>query len=86
MTNVIKLIDHKKQTQIESFNYKRKLSRIRDDVENELNEKAIFEKDELAVSLAAGRYAAMNLSLLLGKDEATKFLNDCIQTMEKLKI
>ena len=41
--------------------------------------------NKFAVSLASGRYAAMNLAHFLGEDEAINFFKDCIYTAVKNK-
>ena len=63
--------------------YKKKLVRIRDDIENSLILSSLNEDDELAVALAAGRFAAMQLTKLTGEDETRSFVNDCIVTTLK---
>ena len=60
--------------------YEQKLIRIRDDIEDYLSQTSLNEKDELAVALAAGRYAAMKLAQLTGETDTKKFVNDCIKT------
>ena len=60
--------------------YEQKLIRIRDDIEDYLCQASLDEKDELAVALAAGRYAAMKLAQLTGETDTKKFVNDCIKT------
>ncbi len=60
--------------------YEQKLMRIRDDIEDYLCQTSLNEKDELAVALAAGRYAAMKLAQLTGETDTKKFVNDCIKT------
>ena len=66
--------DHKHQV------YEEKLIRIRDEIENYLCQKSLNEKDELAVALAAGRFAAMKLAQLTGEVETKEFFQDCIKT------
>ena len=80
MANVINLKEHKKNIITNDENYKSKLLRIRDSMEDYLFEKSLGENDELAVSLAAGRYAAMNLAKLVGETETINFFKDCIKT------
>ena len=63
--------------------YKKKLIRIRDEIENQLTLSSINEGDELAVALAAGRFATMQLTKLNGEDETRSFVNDCIKTTLK---
>ena len=80
MNNIVNLKNYKKQFDFKDTDYSSKLCRIRDTIEDELYMKSLLEKDTLAVSLAAGRYAAMNLEDILGQDEAIKFFKDCIKT------
>ena len=60
--------------------YEQKLIRIRDDIEDYLCQASLNEKDELAVALAAGRYAAMKLAQLTGEVGTKEFFQDCIKT------
>ena len=60
--------------------YEQKLIRIRDDIEDYLCQASLNEKDELAVALAAGRYAAMKLAQLTGEVDTKEFFQDCINT------
>ena len=60
--------------------YEQKLIRIRDNIEEHLCQAALNEKDELAVALAAGRYAAMKLAQLTGEVDTKEFFQDCIKT------
>ena len=60
--------------------YEKKLIRIRDEIEDYLRNVSNIEKDELAVALAAGRYASMKLAQLTGEESTKKFLNECIKT------
>ena len=64
-------------------NYRNKLVRIRDEIEDYLNLVSINENDELAIALAAGRFAAMKLTQLTGEIETKKFVNECIITTLK---
>ena len=64
-------------------NYKNKLVRIRDEIEDYLNLVSINENDELAIALAAGRFATMKLTQLTGEIETKKFVNECIITTLK---
>ena len=66
--------------------YEKKLIRIRDEIEDYLNQVSLIEKDDLAVALAAGRYAGMRLAELTGEESTKKFINDCIKTTLKHKI
>ena len=65
--------------------YIKKLVRIRDEIENYLVLSSVNENDELAVALAAGRFASMQLTNLTGEDETRSFINDCIETTLKNK-
>ena len=70
----------------EDLLYERKLIRIRDEIEDYLSNVSISERDELAIALAAGRYASMKLAQLTCKESTIKFINECIQTTLKNKI
>ena len=85
MANIINLKDHKKKTRHLDGDYSSKLCRIRDNIEDELYQKSLKENDQLAVSLAAGRYAAMNLGQLIGNEDALKFFKECLNTANKCK-
>ena len=66
--------------------YEKKLIRIRDEIEDHLNLAATIEQDELAIALAAGRYASMKLAKLTGEESTKKFFNECIKTTLKHNI
>ena len=83
MANVINLTDHIKYKHDTQLVTKNKLCRIRDDIEEKLNNYSIIENNELAVSLSSGRYSAMKLTKLIGKEETIQFFKDCIQTASK---
>ena len=83
MANVINLNDHIKNKYDEQLITKLKLCRIRDEIEEKLNNYSIIENNELAVSLSSGRYSAMKLTKLMGKDDAIQFFQDCIETASK---
>ena len=53
------------------------------EIEEKLNNYSIIENDELAVSLSSGRYAAMKLTKLIGKEDTIQFFQDCIETASK---
>ena len=53
---------------------------ISDEIENYLCQVSINESDELAVALAAGRYATMKLAQLTGEKDTKSFVDDCIKT------
>ena len=74
-----KSLDNKKDTM-----YKHKLIRIRDEIEDYLNLACTKEDDELAISLAAGRFATMKLTQLTGENETKSFVNECIKTTLKI--
>ena len=63
--------------------YKEKLIRVRDEIEDYLRNISNAEKDELAIALAAGRYASMKLTQLTGEQGTKKFINECIKTTLK---
>ena len=83
MANVINLTDHIKYKHDTQLVTKNKLCRIRDDIEEKLNNYSIIENNELAVSLSSGRYSAMKLTKLIGKEETIQFFKDCIKTASK---
>ena len=83
MTNVINLNNHIKSKNDEQLITKIKLCTIRDDIEKQLNDYAIFENNELAVCLSSGRYSAMKLTKLIGKKDTIEFFRDCIETASK---
>ena len=66
--------------------YEKKLIRIRDEIEDYLNQASIFEEDDLAIALAAGRYASMKLAQLTGEESTKQFINECIKTTLKHRI
>ena len=75
--------DFSLSNQEENLLYDKKLIRIRDDIEDYLISVSNAEKDELAVALAAGRYASMKLTQLTGEQGTKKFINECIKTTLK---
>tara|TARA_B100000963_G_scaffold335765_1_gene330188 strand:- start:68 stop:322 length:255 start_codon:yes stop_codon:yes gene_type:complete len=84
MANVINLNNHIKNKYDEQLITKIKLCKIRDDIEKKLNNYSIIENNELAVSLSSGRYAAMKLTKLIGKEDTIQFFQDCIETANKV--
>ena len=84
MAQIIK-IDFSKTKYNEDEIYIKKLIRIRDEIEDYLILSSINEDDELAIALAAGRFATMQLTKLTGEDETRNFVNDCIETTIKNK-
>ena len=64
----------------ENLLYEKKLIRIRDEIEDYLVNVSNAEKDEIAIALAAGRYASMKLTQLTGEQSTKKFINECIKT------
>ena len=83
MANVINFNNHMKNKSNELLMTKIKLCRIRDDIEEKLNTYSIVENNELAVCLSSGRYSAMKLTKLIGKEDAIQFFQDCIKTASK---
>ena len=73
-------VNFKSSIEEEYSEYREKLIRIRDDIEIYLDNQTSIENDELAIALAAGRYATMKLVELTGQDETINFVNDCIKT------
>ena len=74
--NILKfpsLIDKKKE----------KLVGIRDEIERILTKYVLNEKDLWAVSLAAGRFSAINLERLEGEEKAIDFFKNCINTQKE---
>ena len=85
MGQVIRL-DFSSSNNEEDLLYEKKLIRIRDEIENYLRNESIAERDELAIALAAGRYASMKLAQLTGEESTIKFINECIKTTLKDRI
>ena len=83
MANIINLNDHLKDKHEEQLITKIKLCRIRDEIEEKLNNYSIIENNELAVSLSSGGYSAMKLTKLIGKEDTIQFFKDCIETASK---
>ena len=65
---------------------KQKYMKIRDEIEKILFSYAIKEKDLWAVSLAAGRFASMNLDKIDGTEKTIEFFKNCIETQKKTSI
>ena len=85
MGQIIKLDFSSYNTNHEDL-YKNKLIRIRDEIEDYLNQASTIEEDDLAIALAAGRYSSMMLAKLTGEESTKKFFNECIKTTLKQKI
>ena len=83
MANIINLSEHINHKSNEQLLTKIKLCKIRDDIEDKLNNYSITENNELAVCLSSGRYSAMKLTKLIGKDDTIQFFRDCIETASK---
>ena len=83
MANVINFNNHIKNKSNELLMTKIKLCRIRDEIEEKLNNYSINENNELAVCLSSGRYSAMKLTKLIGKEDTIQFFQDCIETANK---
>jgi len=73
-------VNFKSSIEEEYSEYREKLIRIRDDIEIYLDNQTSIENDELAIALAAGRYATMKLVELTSQNETINFVNDCIKT------
>ena len=82
MGQIIKLDFSSYKNNQEDF-YEKKLIRIRDEIEDHLNQVSKIEEDELAIALAAGRYASMKLAKLTGEESTKKFFKECIKTVLK---
>ena len=65
---------------------KQKYMKIRDEIEKILFSYAMKEKDLWAVSLAAGRFASMNLDKIDGTEKTIEFFKNCIETQKKTSI
>ena len=65
---------------------KKKMVEIRDEIERILTNYAINERDLWAVSLAAGRFASINLEKLDGEKEPLNFFKNCIDTQKKFEL
>jgi hypothetical protein len=77
-------IDFNSLVNKKDMTYKYKLIRIRDEIEDYLNLACTKEDDELAIALAAGRFATMKLTQLTGENETKNFVNECIKTTLKI--
>jgi hypothetical protein len=84
MGQIIKLDFSSYNTNQENL-YEQKLIRIRDEIEDFLNQASTIEEDDLAIALAAGRYASMKLAKLTGEENTKNFFNECIKTTLKQK-
>ena len=85
MGQIIK-IDFSSSNYKEEGLYEKKLVRIRDEIEDYLRQTSSIEKDDLAVALAAGRYASMKLAQLTGEESTKEFMDKCIKTTLKFRI
>ena len=85
MGQVIRL-DFSKFCKNENLLYEKKLIRIRDEIEDYLRNVSEVEDDELAIALAAGRYASMKLTQLTDEKNTKEFINECIKTTLNHKI
>jgi hypothetical protein len=67
-----------------NINYKKaKYIKIRDEIESLLFNYALSKKDLWAVSLAAGRFAAMNLQKIDGEEKTMGFFKNCVNTQKR---
>jgi len=85
MGQVIRL-DFSNSSENENLLYEKKLIRIRDEIEDYLRNVSRVEEDELAIALAAGRYASMKLTQLTDEKNTKEFINECIKTTLNQKI
>ncbi len=85
MSTIIDFNNYKKNIEVYDEPYSEKLKRIRDEIEDDLHRKSLTENDPLAVSLASGRFSAMKLANLIGKEDTINFYKDCIKTIYSLK-
>ena len=60
--------------------------KIRDEIEKILTNYAINERDLWAVSLAAGRFASINLEKLDGEKQTINFFKNCIESQKKFEL
>ena len=65
---------------------KEKMVEIRDEIERILTNIAVNERDLWAVSLAAGRFASINLEKLDGEKQTLNFFKNCIDTQRKFEL
>ena len=65
---------------------KEKMVEIRDEIEKFLTNYALNERDLWAVSLAAGRFASINLEKLDGEKQTLNFFKTCIDTQRKFEL
>ena len=65
---------------------KKKMVEIRDEIERILTNYAVNERDLWAVSLAAGRFASINLEKLDGEKETLNLFKNCIDTQKKFEL
>ena len=65
---------------------KKKLEIIRDEIEEILTGYAVNQKDIWAVSLAAGRFASINLEKIDGEQKTIDFFKSCINTQKKFEL
>ena len=65
---------------------KQEMVKIRDDIETILSKYALDKNDLWAVSLAAGRFASINLEKFDGRDNNMDFFRDCIETQKKFEL
>jgi len=79
-TNIIQFPNKLEQLQEDK---KKKIIRIRDEIEKMLLNYSKIYGDEWAVILAAGRFSSMRLQQLEGSKKCTEFFLDCIKTQER---
>ncbi len=82
-SNIIQFPNKLKQLQEDK---KKKILRIRDEIEKILFNYSRYYDDEWAVILAAGRFSSMRLQQLEGSKKCTEFFLECIKTQENNRI
>ena len=65
---------------------KEKMAHIRDEIERVLTNYSKDYEDLWAVSLAAGRFASINLEKLDGETQTINFFRNCIDTQKKYEL
>jgi hypothetical protein len=65
---------------------KKKLVTIRDEIEEMLTRYALDQQDIWAVSLAAGRFASINLEKIDGEEHTIDFFKSCMNTQKKFEL
>ena len=82
-SNIIQFPNKLKQLQEDK---KKKILRIRDEIEKILFNYSRYYDDEWADILPAGRFSSMRLQQLEGSKKCTEFFLECIKTQENNRI